>query len=207
MTSLEELLLNELEWRVDELSILKTTPYLYRVSQKQKDILQKYSIPAMYSLWEGFVKSAFQLYVDILNGLELSLYDLNINLITHDIDAKLKLSNSRSEYNKKIKFVDEIKKYFFENVTLSKNVPTQSNVNLEVINNILLRFNLDLISSDLYEKRLNKLLLIRNGVAHGENSIPISQDIIDELSTTIVSLMHEVIERILSGFSSKSYLA
>ena len=49
-------ILNDINWRFAEMSIIKTLPYKYNLSEMHRKILIKYSIPAIYSLWEGFIK-------------------------------------------------------------------------------------------------------------------------------------------------------
>lgn len=75
-----------------------------------------------------------------------------------------------------------------------------------MINNILHRFNLELLPEKPYEKQLNKLLRIRNSISHGETSIPVDKTIISELSFAVLKLMDEVFIRVVDGCNKKTYL-
>jgi hypothetical protein len=48
--------------------------------------------------------------------------------------------------------------------------------------------------------------LFRNAIAHGQNSIPITSELIDETSETVILCMHSTAERILEGYAKKAYL-
>ncbi|RKL62722.1 hypothetical protein DXT63_09715 [Thermoanaerobacteraceae bacterium SP2] len=202
----EEELLEEINWRTNEISILKTIPFLYPLSKEQKETLQKHSIPAMYSLWEGFVVASFSLYIREINRLKLTKDKINLNILVHAIDVKYQLNNGRTDFNKKVKLVDGICKYIGSEICIPSSLPTESNVNFKVINNILDRFSLSPLPEKPFKDRLNKLLLVRNSIAHGENSIPITQSLVTELSFTVLDSMHEVFNRILEGYKNKTYL-
>jgi hypothetical protein len=206
MVSIEEKILYEINWRTEEISIIKTVPFLFSVSKKQKEVLKKYVIPTFYSLWEGFFVECFSIYIREINKLKLSREQLNINMLVHSIDIKCDLRNGRVDFDKKIDFVKNILEHTDKEIELPVIVPTESNVNYKVTNAILRRFNLCQLPQVPFEKDLNKLLLLRNKIAHGENNIPVDQKMIDEASLVVISSMHEVAEKVLSGYKSKSYL-
>jgi len=71
-------------------------------------------------------------------------------------------------------------------------VPTESNVNLKVLNRILERFCIPEIDSK-YSSGLNKLLLFRNKIAHGENSIIVNMTHVTEFVSLVENLMLDVV--------------
>ena len=76
-------------------------------------------------------------------------------------------------------------------VTIKPSVPTESNVNFKVLNKILERFCIDKVP-DHYDSKLNKLLLFRNKVAHGDNSISVNMTHVTEFISTVENLMLDV---------------
>ena len=52
----------DIEWRLTELSSLKTIPIRYNFSVDHKHLHYKFSVPAIYSIWEGFVKNSLTGY-------------------------------------------------------------------------------------------------------------------------------------------------
>jgi len=199
-------ILYEIDWRTKEISIIRTVPYLHRLTLEQKNTLEKYSVLSFYALWEGFVTMAFNVYVREINKIGLSADTISINLLMHDVDCKFKLSNARANIDTKLSFVSEIYRYFSSPINVSSTIPTESNVNFKVINNILFRHNLRLMQEKPFKKLLNKLILIRNSIAHGETSIPIDDKLLFELSSTTISAIHEVGEIIIEGYNNNVFL-
>lgn len=206
MEVFQEELLYEIEWRTNEISILKTIPFLYPLSDVQRRTIERHTIPAMYSLWEGYVVSAFQIYVRELNRLKLTADKIRSCILTHAIDTDLCLSNGRAVFEKKEQFIEKLSNFFNGEVIIPNKLPTESNINYRVINSILYRFSLESLPERPYKKELDKLLLVRNSIAHGEVSIPIDKEIIAEISFTILNLMHDVFNRIVDGHNTKTYL-
>ncbi len=206
MFNIEEELVYEIDWRINEISILKTVPYLFSLSDKQRNTIERYSIPALYSLWEGFIVAAFTIYTRELNSLKLNYERMSDCILTHAIDIEVNLTNGRSDFGKKQRLVNEIYKYYFKDVRILPQIPTNSNVNYKVINTILQRFNLSILPEKPHKKRLDKLLLFRNKIAHGESSVPVDKHLISEMSFTVIELMHEVFNLIMEGFTNKTYL-
>lgn len=207
MASLEDELIYEIDWRVNEISTLRTLPYTYNFSEFKRKTLEKHTVPALYSLWEGFIVTAFAIYIREINSLQLKYHEIKPCVLTNAIDVDLKLSNGRADFDKKQKFVQMLEKFYNSHVVISTKLPTESNVNLRVLNNIFTRFNLELLPIDPYEKRLGKLLRFRNNIAHGESSLPVDKVIISELTATVIELMHKTTEIILNGYIKKTYLA
>ena len=206
MIRLEEELLHEVDWRTNELSIIRTIPVLCSCTDKQIEIIEKYSVVAIYSLWEGFVVESFNMYIQKLNDLELTCDKLNLNIITHDIDIKCNLTNERKDFEKKRRFVSKLYGYAKSPVIITPRIPTESNINCKVINKILDHFYLEKLPEKEFGKKLDKLLFVRNKIAHGEHSIPVTKDMIQEFTFTVIRAMHEVTDSIVYGFVGRTYL-
>lgn len=206
MPTLEEKIEYEIDWRTAEIAITKSLPLLFPFSNQQSEILKKYAIPTFYSLWEGFVVECFSIYIREINALRLNKDQIHFNILTHSIDALCKLNNARIEFPKQVALIKKICDHIDKEIIIPVGVPTESNIKFKVINSIFHRFNLAPFPSDPYEKRLNKLMLIRNGIAHGQNSIPITPELIEETSETVILCMHSTAERILEGYVNAAYL-
>ena len=202
----EELSL-EVEWRISEISIIKSIPYLYRVTDKHKEVLQKYLIPAIYALWEGFVVISFEIYTKKLNELNLTLDELHPFILAHDLDMKKGLKDGRTDRLKQVEFSLDLKHYFSLDLSISGKVPTKSNVKFKTINNILERFNLEKFPKNYFEHGLGKLLKYRNDIAHGENSLSVDYEIVLELCEVVVKCMDKLSDILVEGIHNKSYLS
>lgn len=196
----------DINWRISEVSTLKIIPYQSKMSERNREILQKYSIPAFYALWEGFVSSAFETYIKKLNELSLTIGEIHPKIITHDLDIKKGLKDGRVNINKQLEFTLDLMEYFSIGLNIAVKVPTKSNVNYKTINNILERLNLETFEKNIYEYRLVKLLKYRNDIAHGENSLKVDEKIVSELSNTVIICMDRLNDILISGFVNKTYL-
>lgn len=216
MSSLKERINHEINWRTSEIATLKALPFHFNFSDEQKQVLKKHTVPALYSLWEGFVKDAFTHYVDHINSLNIALDKVAPELLAHSIDIhylrnKNYLNEVPKDFQKSIKritnFVNDFKEGVSRNiVVIPATLPTESNINYEVITKLLIRFNLDILPKEPFEKNLNKLLMYRNSFAHGDFSIPIKTQTIDEFSQLVIDLMSEVLLKIDDGNTKKTYL-
>lgn len=123
MGTFEKELLYEISWRTNEISILRTIPYLFPLSKRQKLALERHTIPAIYSLWEGFVVTTFEVYVREINSYNLSAEKLNLCILTHAIDAELQLNNGRTDFEKKQKLIEGLSKYYNTAITIVNKLP------------------------------------------------------------------------------------
>jgi uncharacterized protein YutE (UPF0331/DUF86 family) len=190
VTFIDEILA-DIDWRVSELSVLKSLPIRYSFRPEHKELQIKYTIPAIYAIWEGFIKNCFVIYSNHLNSLSISRSEIAIPLLTHQLDSECDFNNPRQNFDTKQRMVHTIDSLLAEVITIKPNVPTESNVNYKVLNKILERFCIDKITPD-YEQKLNKLLLFRNKIAHGENSITVNMNHVTEFISTVENLMLDI---------------
>ncbi|MDY9924830.1 MAE_28990/MAE_18760 family HEPN-like nuclease [Methanosarcina sp.] len=207
MNRLEQELLYEVDWRINELSVIRTIPVLCNCNPKQTQILERYSVVAIYSIWEGFVETGFGLYVREINSLNLTYNEIHLNILTHDVFIKFDLTDEQKKHFKnRCTFVDSIIEFSKLPVSISPILPTESNIGFDIINQILTHFCLDKLPSKEYEQRFKKLLHYRNNIAHGQFSLPVDRELINYLILTVIDAMSEVTIRIVEGFKNKKYL-
>ncbi|ADL06551.1 MAE_28990/MAE_18760 family HEPN-like nuclease [Lacrimispora saccharolytica] len=198
---------NDINWRMSELASLKTIPLRYRLPTEHKQLLIKYSIPSMYALWEGFVKRAFGLYIKEINSLAIPINDVDINLLTHALSSidKLKLENPRTNYKTKKEFISLYQNTICQPLVITDKLPTKSNIDFSVMNEILQYFNLEQLP-DSFKTGLGKFLKFRNSISHGDDSIPITVKDIEFFSKLIIDLMTEILLIIETGYTHQTYL-
>ena len=194
----------DIDWRISELATLKSIPIQYSFRPNHKDIHLKYSIPAIYAIWEGFVKNCFTIYSNHLNSLSITRKDISPALLTHQIDSVCDFNSPRQNFESKQKLVGMLDNLFNDIILIKPSVPTESNVNLKVLNRILERFCIPQVDSK-YDKGLNKLLRFRNTIAHGENSIIVNMPHVIEFISLIENLMLDIIISIELCEKKESY--
>lgn len=185
-------ILADINWRINELVTIKSLPIQYSFSPTHKEIYIKHAIPAIYALWEGFIKSTFTIYSSYLNSLSLTRDEISIKLLTHQLDSECDFNNTRKAFDSKVKMVERIDSVLGEIIDIKPNVPTESNVNYKVLCKILERYCVDYVDEN-YKRGLDKLLLFRNKIAHGENALQVSIAHLVEFIKLIEDLMLDVV--------------
>ncbi|MBN1182357.1 MAG: hypothetical protein JXB49_08735 [Bacteroidales bacterium] len=204
MVTFVDEILADIDWRISELATIKSIPIKYSFRPDHKEVHIKYSIPAIYAIWEGFVKNCFTIYSNHLNTLGIKRTEISTALLTHQIDSECDFNNPRVNFDTKQKLVEQIDNLLTETIAIKPSVPTESNVNLKVLNKILERFCISKIN-DSYDRGLNKLLLFRNKIAHGENSITVNMTHVTEFVSLIENLMLDITINIESCERTKTY--
>lgn len=198
-------ILNDIDWRIAELATIKSMPFKYNFNENHKKVHTKYAVPAVYAIWEGFVKSSFILYLNHLSKLNINRTEISLNLLTHYIDSFCKLHNPRQNFDSKKRIVQDLDILFVDTITLVPEVPTESNVNFKVLTNLLNRFCIDTIDNK-YEKGLDRLLFFRNKIAHGENALKVEIMDINNFIKLVEDLMLDIVINIQSCERKKTYL-
>lgn len=197
----------DIDWRNAELAELRVILHKVQLTPTQHKTYVRYIVPAIYALWEGFIKNSLELYAKVINQTNTPIVDLHENLLTHAIvgNDKLSLDKSRTNFKTQKEFSLLIGSYLNQSFPLQSKLPTKSNVNSEVLSDLFEKFNLGTLDNKL-GKRLDKLLRFRNTIAHGDNSIPVKEENIDEFSQLLQELMIEVFDRIDNAVRNKTYL-
>lgn len=196
----------DIDWRIGQFSSLKAIPALYSMDSEHRSIFQCYSVPAIYAIWEGFIVSISHNYVKFINECNISVNNIHLSLLTHAINSSFKLSVGRNNKSSQREFIGKIYNSLTYGITIPTKISTESNVNYKVLNNILDCFNLQKVDNH-YESKLNKLLEYRNRIAHGEQAIIVTEELIFEFTQDIESLMSDVLLIFIDGIMNDRYLA
>lgn len=192
----------------------------YKISKKHLDIFTVQSVTMIYSIWEGFIQQAFQLYIRYLNSLNLEFYKFSNDIITFHMENTFKqLKNYPSKNSGKIKYFENLKMHFLEEYhEIYQVIDTESNVSFEVLNKILGGFSLEPFPEhwDKYtypnpnlKETMKTFLRYRNGVAHGgdiSSEEKVTKEIFNRYKILVSDLMYEVHSKILKGIENKTYL-
>lgn len=216
ITLLEQDILSDIDEREELMSWVRLLYLRYGFSERDEQLFLNYSIPIVYSIWEGFVQTSFQVYIRELNKLELSINDVCNPILIYHIESRFpqfKQYPEPDKFTKKVIFFDKLGQFYSSNpFVINANINTESNVGFNVLNRILKDFNLEKIPEYPEPKHslkdeLHTLLQIRNAVAHGQKiSIVVKREDLDRSIELVKKLMPLVFERIKTGFIEKSYL-
>lgn len=192
----------------------------YRLSKKHLDIFTVQSITMIYSIWEGFIQQASQLYISYLNSLNIEFNKFSDSIITFHMENTFKQLKSYPTKNKgKIKYFESLKEHFSQDHhEIYYCIDTESNVSFEVLNKILLVFSLESFQEhwDKYtypspnlKETMATFLRYRNGVAHGgdiSSEEKITKEVFIKYKNLVIDLMYEIYSKFMNGIEKKTYL-
>jgi len=227
ITLLEQDIISDIDEREELMFWVKSLHPRYGFSERDEQLFLSYSIPIVYSIWEGFVQTSFQIYIRELNK-ELTRLELNIDSVCEPIFVYHMEStfrqfkqypNPKSDEDKpkivkkKVDFFNALGLFYKSNtLQIHPDISTESNVGFNVLNRILNDFNLQKIPEYpepeySLKLELHTLLDTRNKVAHGQkSSIVVKREDLERAINLVKKLMPLVFERIKTGFIEKSYL-
>lgn len=192
---------------------IKTLSLRYNFKEDDEQLFLNYSIPTVYAIWEGFVQTSFQIYIQELNKLNLCINTICKPLLVHHMENNFKqFLEYPTHIAKKVNFYEKLHQFYqSEFLDITRTVNTESNVGFQVLNRILQTFNLNSIPEYpeprySLKQELEMFLKTRNSLAHGQNSIVINREELDRVIRLVEMLMELVSEKILEGFERKSYL-
>jgi len=156
----------ENNWRDGELAIFKINP------QKVNELLwNRMCLPMIYAHWEGYVVSSLKLLIGHLNTLELVPSEVPTNLIVLGLGTKYNSLSGKQSFDQKVEFTDSFKEIFQKAIKFKKDIDTKSNLNKNVLEDLCTIFGFDFEVFKGVTRELEKIVIFRNKIAHGENSI------------------------------------
>lgn len=198
---IEEITINN-KWRDTEFSKYKINP-----SKVEEKLWCRMCIPMIYAHWEGFVVSALKILLKYLNSLELSYQQVTTNLTVISLGDSYKSLSGKQSFEQKIDFTDKFYELLQKTVKFKLKIETKSNLNKKVFLELCQIFDFDTQKFNNSTHDINRLVQIRNSIAHGENSFVLEQsDIIKHINAvnTIIDILLQEIELFLVN---KRYLS
>lgn len=206
--SIEKELENELQWRIEIFSYLKTIPKRRNFSDKEQEIYYNSIIPIIYSHLEGFINKAITIYSTYINKQKVSYLNYHPNILLYIIENKYNnvfedaVKNTKTKSKIINQFCNDIKD---EQMAIPIKANRNMNMNCKRINLLLNNFNIKPISEEDYERKLDALLGKRNCIAHGEANIQVSDTDITDYIKIVSDVIEDIITNITEAYNSKAY--
>ena len=192
----------------------------YSLSKKHQDIFSKQSISMIYSIWEGFVQKAFNLYIDEINRANIAFYNLCDKIVVHHMENAFKqFKEYPSKDSGKIRFFTSLKGFHANDIcSISRVVNTESNVGFNTLNRLLTSFSLETFPEHWrnythpdpsLKESMDFFLKLRNTVAHGGDLLSedrIDQEVYIRFKQLMIDLMYNVRIKMLEGLENKTFL-
>lgn len=169
----------ELDWRRQELSVLKNAIPAQESNPKQKSFIRA-GITMLYAHWEGFVKNIATHYLNYVALRGLNIQELHPAFIARIMRGK---ANDKKQVEQEIERVTFVLNHLDKRAYISDtNINTKSNLKFKVFEEILTELGLAIndvepFENDAERKEINtivvkntidKLVADRNEIAHGK---------------------------------------
>lgn len=196
---------DDFAWRRKELTTILTTVKSSRPKLLNTNI--RVGIVILYAHWEGFIKNAAEYYLIYVAGKKLPFNELENNFIAICLKNKL----VEFEQTNKNTLHTQLINFLLGDLNIQASLPTdnviktQSNLNSNILKEILSILGIDYSQYELKEKYIDsQLLKIRNSVAHGQDP-DISEIDFYELYNEITIMMTSIKNEISNNASLAKY--
>lgn len=201
----------EREWRLKELEFYKKIPYLYvnPLFGKHKEKYYKMCIPMIYAHWEGFIICAFRLLSDFITRQSIQYSYAPEFLILLANKKRFQYLKGNCDLEKQRRFLKEFLLSQKSGIEIPSDscISANSNLNFKQLELILNSFNLKETRKYKNNKQgIEKLVTFRNKIAHGENSVVVEYNDIDQMVKCVTELIDETIIIIKKYVLEKGYL-
>lgn len=207
LEQLENMLDEEIVWRKKELAQFKSMLSSKQASTGRQSGLIRVSIALLYAHWEGFIKNAATLYLNFIANKKLTYRSLSSNFIALAMKKKLNDAYQTS----KATIYTEVSEFFISGLDERSNIPwnnainTQSNLSSLILKEIICTLGLDYSFYETKSKLIDeKLLNVRNKIAHGEYILTTLSDYFD-LHDEILGMMEYFRNQISNAAATEAY--
>lgn len=198
----------EKEWRTKELTDIKLI-YMFMSrqlsNQKYLKLYLKMNIPMIYAYWEGFVVASYKIVFDYLNRLELEPRITTIKLLTYANQGSYNSLKGKHSFKQKCEFTDKFLDILDNKIQIKNRIDTKSNLKYNVLVDLLQIFEIDTNAFGEYQPALDKLVNIRNAIAHGENSINVTFDDVLYFINIITEIMDKLILELIDYVENEKF--
>lgn len=192
----------------------------YNLSKKHSDIFTVQSISMIYAIWEGFIQTSFNSYIDEINNQNINPLLIKDELFVYHIENSFKQFNEYPDKHfKKMSFFNKLRDFFkVDKLKLNSGINTQSNVSFENLNSILKSFCLEPFpehwgdytypNSNLKEM-MTSFLRYRNSVSHGgdiTSEEKVTQGVFNKYRKLVTELMFEIQIKLTDSINSQLYV-
>lgn len=195
---------SDISWRTEELKKIEIISS--NLLDSNSKIFLKSIIPLLYAHWEGFVVSSLEIVFKYFNDLKLSSDIYCDTYLTTAYEQTLKSLDDSTGFDKRKKHLINIYQGFKKEIKFSQKIDTKSNLNFATLEEICKKINININKFKEYKEDLNRLVNIRNSIAHGENAYSFeSFEDIEEYIVLIENLMLDFLSELQDLLKQEKY--
>lgn len=208
----EDEFFSELEdgWAIRQDELLNLQNLAARMNVADADRYRRAMVLMLYAHFEGGVKFSFQVYVKFLNELNIAVGDANTEIAAAGISDVMQALRDPyrkcPEFSRELPDDSDLHRFARDRELMSvlpeilsrklsiddRVVNTESNLKPVILRRILYRLGLDHHLYDHHEYAINKMIRIRNSIAHGESMAGVSEEKYEKLRDVVFDVMQDV---------------
>lgn len=187
-------------WRDGELAVFKQNPQKVDIN-----LWNRMCLPMIYAHWEGYVVNSIKLLIGHLNDLELLPNEVPTKLVVLGLDKSYRSLGGKQSFEHRINFTNKFKELFKKALKFKKEVDTKSNLNSEVLKELCSIFDFNFESFKDVTSDIDRIVMFRNRIAHGENSIVPESEGIERYIVSITAATDTLLTEIDDFISNENY--
>lgn len=197
----EEISINN-DWRDGEFAKYKANSL-----NVEEQLWCRMCIPMIYAHWEGFVVDALKIMLKHLNQLDLQSSQLPTNLVVVSLGDSYRTLSGKQSFEQRINFTQNFNELLGKPVKFKTKVDTKSNLKSNVFEDLCVAFGFDSskFAGQLHD--IDRLVNIRNSIAHGENSMQPDMQNIEKYITSVKGAMDLLLFEIENYLTQQRYIA
>lgn len=188
-----EEILESNSWRDGEFAKLKVNSH-----EIDSELWNRMCVPMIYAHWEGYIVSSLKIMIDFLNTLNLKPHDVSTKLVVIGLGDSYKSLSGKQSFQQRIEFTDKFSELFGKAIKFKKKIDTKSNLKADVLEELCTMFDFDFSKFKDCTSSIDRLVHVRNSIAHGENSFVITkeniQSYIEKVNTAMDIFLNEITE-------------
>ncbi len=158
----------ENEWRTKDIAKMKMT--YTQIPEENRSFFLRLCIPMIYAHWEGIVATSLVALINYLNSLKLKQEEVPISIFVLSVGDKFRRLQSNQSFTQRCEFSTHFIERIQNELNFEKNITTKSNLKFDILTDICEAFIFDLSDFEEFKVDINRLVDIRNRIAHGENA-------------------------------------
>lgn len=207
LEQLSDALAGEAVWRKRELSTLRFLVESGGTGKGEANVLLRAASTMLYAHWEGFVKSAGDMYISFVAEQRLALSSLASNFAALSTRSLLRRAAASSKIQQYLAVVDALMVNHGEEAAFAdKSTETGSNLSSTVLREIFQTLGIDHSDFDAKANLIDEQLLRRrNTIAHGEHLV-VDKNAYLVVHASVVEMIEHIKNLIDNAAAQKKYL-
>ncbi len=189
----------ELAWREKEIGILKKN-----IEISDSETYLRSGIVLLYAHWEGFIKSAAELYLKFVASKRLRLNELQDCFIALALKKESRELGKTGKTGFYIKTVDFMLNRLSEQAIIPYEISTQWNLKSKPFKEILISVGLPCTPYETKMNIIDVLVDTRNDIAHGKQK-PVDKSRVENIFTVTIEILKDIQTDIFDAAEQKSY--